>query len=86
MFPLSIYVSFDNLCLGIVLIQSQEGGAPGHQCGSSAGAAGPGHEPQSAHLPGPGCRAYPGKRKVFSLKSFPKFSHSISPRLPNLLA
>ncbi|XP_039979176.1 UBA_like_SF and PTH2 domain-containing protein isoform X2 [Xiphias gladius] len=39
---------------------SQEGGSPGHQRGSSTGAAGPGHEPQPAHLPGPRCRAYPG--------------------------
>lgn len=43
-----------------VFIQSQEGCAPRHQCGSSAGAAGPGPEPQPAHLPGPGCRPYPG--------------------------
>ncbi len=48
----------------MVLIQSQEGGGPGNQRGSSTGAAGPGHEPQPAHLPGPGCRAHPGEGKV----------------------
>lgn len=42
-------------------VQRQKGGAPGHQCCSSAGAAGPGYEPQFAHLSGPGCRAYPGE-------------------------
>uniref|UniRef100_A0A668RQH5 UBA domain-containing protein n=1 Tax=Oreochromis aureus TaxID=47969 RepID=A0A668RQH5_OREAU len=38
----------------------QEGGGPGHQCGSSAGIAGPGHEPQSAHISCPRCGTYPG--------------------------
>ncbi len=47
----------------VVLIQSQEGGGSRDQRGSSTGAAGPGHEPQPAHLPGPGCRANPGKGK-----------------------
>lgn len=46
----------------MLLIQSQESGGPGHQCGSPTGAAGSGHEPQPAHLPGTGCRAYPGER------------------------
>ena len=45
----------------MVLTQSQEGGTPGHQRGSSTGAAGPGHEPQPAHLPGPRCRAHSGE-------------------------
>lgn len=48
----------------MVLIQSQEGGGPGHQRGSSTGAAGPGHEPQPAHLPGPGCRSHPGEGNI----------------------
>lgn len=45
-------------------VQSQEGGAPRHQCRSSPGAAGPGYEPQFAHLSGPGCRAYPGGKRI----------------------
>lgn len=52
------------------LIQSQEGGGSGHQCGSSTGASGPGHEPQLAHLLGPRCRAYPGKGNKHFLKWF----------------
>lgn len=51
-----------------VHIQSQEGGGPGHQRGSSTGAAGPGHEPQPAHLSGPGCRPYPGEGSMPFLK------------------
>lgn len=54
----------------MVLMQSQEGGGPGHQCGSSTGAAGPGHEPQLAHLPGPGCRPYPGEGNRHFLSCF----------------
>lgn len=58
-------------CMFMVLIQSQEGCGPGHQRGSSTGAAGLGHEPQSAHLPGPRCRAYPGEGNIpFSKLSF----------------
>lgn len=45
----------------MLLIQGQEGGGPGHQCGSSAGTASPGHEPQSAHISCPRCGTYPGK-------------------------
>lgn len=45
----------------MLLIQSQESGGPGHQRGSSTGAAGSGHEPQPTYLPGTGCRAYPGE-------------------------
>ena len=41
--------------------QGQEGGGPRHQHGSLVGAAGSGHEPQPAHLPGAGRRAYPGE-------------------------
>lgn len=52
----------------MVLIQSQEGGCPGHQCGSSVGAAGPGYEPQPAHLPGPGRGTHPGEANVPSSK------------------
>lgn len=51
----------------MVLIQSQEGGTPGHQCGSSVGAAGLGYEPQPAHLPGPRCGAYPGEGNIFNV-------------------
>lgn len=54
----------------MVLIQSQEGGGPGHQCGSSTGATGPGHEPQLARLLGPGCRAYPGEGNKHFFKWF----------------
>lgn len=46
----------------VMLIQGQESGGPGNQRGSSTGAAGPGHEPQPAHLPGPRRRAHPGER------------------------
>lgn len=43
------------------LSQGQESGGPRHQHGSSVGAAGSGHEPQSAHVPGAGRRAHPGE-------------------------
>ena len=46
--------------LSLILIQGQEGGGPRHQHGSSAGATGPGYEPQLAHLLGPRCRSYSG--------------------------
>lgn len=58
-------------CKRLWCIQSQEGGGPGHQCGSSTGVTGLGHEPQLAHLLGPGCRAYPGEgEKKHCLKLF----------------
>lgn len=51
-----------------MLIQSQKGCSAGHQCGSSVGVAGSGNEPQPAHLPGPGCGAYPGEGDMMSSK------------------
>ncbi|KAM4740667.1 uncharacterized protein FYW61_002357 isoform 2-T2 [Anableps anableps] len=45
----------------IIMGNGQEGGASRHQRGPPAGAAGPGSEPQPAHLPGPRCRSYPGR-------------------------
>lgn len=42
-------------------LQSEEGGAPGCKHSSFAGAAGPGHEPKPADIPGPRCRCDPGE-------------------------
>lgn len=52
----------DETIILMVVMQSKEGCGPGYQCGSSPGAAGLGHEPQPAHLSGPGRRSYPGDR------------------------
>lgn len=44
-----------------VVLQGEKGGASGHKRSSLAGAAGPGHEPEPANIPGPGCRRDPGE-------------------------
>lgn len=54
-------ICFNLQLIFVGFLQSEEGGAPGCKHSSFAGAAGPGHEPKPADIPGPGCRCDPGE-------------------------
>lgn len=55
-----------NVYISMGILQSEKGGAAGHKRSSLAGAAGPGHEPEPADIPGPGCRRDPGERHTWT--------------------